>query len=506
MVDDRPENLLALEAILQGLGHELIRASSGEEALKRLLTTDFAVILLDVQMPGMDGFETAAHIKRREKTRDIPILFLTAIDGEAHQAFRGYAAGAVDYLAKPFDPWVLRAKVGVFVELYEKRSELAAQADGLRRQLARYDSAGLERLSLEALRRVGAGPGAARATAAPGWPRRWRGRSARRARAAAGPARSCGSRPRPVTRRSHDAARPGPVSGRRAPDCAGRADGGRSRGDARRRAAAGERAGHERGRARRHRDRAAHRHRSRPGPHRGDRPRTRLCRSATATPTRRARTAAASSCSTPSRRSGAPGTSPAASRCGSCSAWPSASRRDRRRLRRRRPRRPPSPPVVSWLLGLPSDLEERLTPAQLIGELLHRLCGAMQLEQGWLLAESVGDTRAVVGRRRARPRRPAAPEADDGPPAGAGGRGPRRCRTAAVCSSCRCAVARACSAPSSSARRTASTRPAWPCHGWWATGWESSCATTAPTRRSCATGARWRCWPRPASCSPARWT
>jgi CheY-like chemotaxis protein len=95
MVDDRPENLLALEAILQGLGYELIKASSGEEALKCLLTTDVAVILLDVQMPGMDGFETAAHVKRREKTRHIPILSLTATDGVAHQAFRGYAAGAV---------------------------------------------------------------------------------------------------------------------------------------------------------------------------------------------------------------------------------------------------------------------------------------------------------------------------------------------------------------------------------------------------------------------------
>ena len=150
MVDDRPENLLALEAILQSLGHELIKASSGEEALKCLLTHDVAVILLDVQMPGMDGFETAGHVKRREKTRDIPILFLTAIDGEAHQAFRGYAAGAVDYLSKPFDPWVLKAKVGVFVELYERRSELAAQADELRRQLARYDGAGLEALAQQA--------------------------------------------------------------------------------------------------------------------------------------------------------------------------------------------------------------------------------------------------------------------------------------------------------------------------------------------------------------------
>jgi CheY-like chemotaxis protein len=140
IVDDRPENLLALEAILQGLGHELVKAHSGEEALKRLLTEDFALILLDVQMPGMDGFETATHIKQRERTRDVPIVFLTAIDGEAHQAFRGYAAGAVDYLSKPFDPWVLRAKVGVFIELYERRRELAQQADELRRQLDRYTS------------------------------------------------------------------------------------------------------------------------------------------------------------------------------------------------------------------------------------------------------------------------------------------------------------------------------------------------------------------------------
>lgn len=164
LVDDRPENLLALEAILQGLGHDLIKATSGEEALKRLLVEDVAVLLLDVQMPGMDGFETAAHVKRREKTRDIPILFLTAIDGEAHQAFRGYAAGAVDYLSKPFDPWVLKAKVGVFVELYERRRELAAQADRLRRRLARYDAAGLDGLSeqvcaaLERARAAGSGP------------------------------------------------------------------------------------------------------------------------------------------------------------------------------------------------------------------------------------------------------------------------------------------------------------------------------------------------------------
>ncbi|WP_225448360.1 response regulator [Streptacidiphilus sp. P02-A3a] len=135
LVDDRAENLLALEAILSALDQTLVRATSGEEALKALLTDDFAVILLDVQMPGMDGFETAAHIKRRERTRDIPIIFLTAINHGPHHTFRGYAAGAVDYISKPFDPWVLRAKVSVFVELYMKNCQLKEQAALLRLQL-----------------------------------------------------------------------------------------------------------------------------------------------------------------------------------------------------------------------------------------------------------------------------------------------------------------------------------------------------------------------------------
>ncbi len=135
LVDDRPENLVALEAILGTMDYVLVRARSGDEALKALLTDEFAVILLDVSMPGMDGFETAAHIKRREKTRDIPIIFLTAVNNEPHQAFRGYAAGAVDYIAKPFDPWVLRAKVAVFVDLYLKNRQLREQAALLRRQL-----------------------------------------------------------------------------------------------------------------------------------------------------------------------------------------------------------------------------------------------------------------------------------------------------------------------------------------------------------------------------------
>jgi CheY-like chemotaxis protein len=136
LVDDRPENLLALEAILGSLGQEMVRASSGEEALKALLADEYAVILLDVQMPGMDGFETATHIKRRERTRDIPIIFLTAINREPQHAFRGYSAGAVDYLAKPFDPWVLRAKVSVFVDLYRKTRQVREQAELLAGQVA----------------------------------------------------------------------------------------------------------------------------------------------------------------------------------------------------------------------------------------------------------------------------------------------------------------------------------------------------------------------------------
>jgi CheY-like chemotaxis protein len=136
LVDDRAENLTALEAILSSLNQVLVPVRSGDEALKALLSGEFAVILLDVVMPGMDGFETAAHIKRRAKTRDIPIIFLTAASSEPDYAFRGYAAGAVDYIAKPFDPWVLRAKVSIFVELYMKNLQLREQAELMRSQLA----------------------------------------------------------------------------------------------------------------------------------------------------------------------------------------------------------------------------------------------------------------------------------------------------------------------------------------------------------------------------------
>ena len=132
IVDDRPENLLALEAILEPLGQILVRAHSGDEALRLLLTHDFAMILLDVQMPGIDGFETARLIKSRERTKYIPIIFLTAISKDEEYVFEGYSVGAVDYMTKPFQPDILRSKVSVFVDLYQKQRQLAAQADMIR--------------------------------------------------------------------------------------------------------------------------------------------------------------------------------------------------------------------------------------------------------------------------------------------------------------------------------------------------------------------------------------
>lgn len=127
LVDDRSENLLALDAILEPLGERTVRAHSGDEALKCLLTEDFAVILLDVQMPGLNGFETAELIKARERTRYIPIIFLTAISKDEAYVFRGYSVGAVDYMSKPFQPDVLRSKVAVFVDLYRKQRQLKQQ-------------------------------------------------------------------------------------------------------------------------------------------------------------------------------------------------------------------------------------------------------------------------------------------------------------------------------------------------------------------------------------------
>lgn len=132
MVDDHPANLLALEGILAPLGQVLVRATSGADALKAVLQHDFALILMDVQMPGMDGFQTAKLIKDREKSRSIPIIFLTALSRDAANVFKGYKHGAVDYLLKPFDAEILRAKVQVFVELYHKTEKLKHQEQLLR--------------------------------------------------------------------------------------------------------------------------------------------------------------------------------------------------------------------------------------------------------------------------------------------------------------------------------------------------------------------------------------
>ncbi|HZS35539.1 MAG TPA: response regulator [Polyangia bacterium] len=140
LVDDRVANLIALEAVLAPLGEQMVRATSGEEALRRVLEREFAVILMDVQMPGLDGIQTAELIKRRERSRRIPIIFLTAIHRDPSYVFRGYEKGAVDYLLKPFEPEILRSKVSVFIELFRKELEI-------RRQSARL--AELERKAIE---------------------------------------------------------------------------------------------------------------------------------------------------------------------------------------------------------------------------------------------------------------------------------------------------------------------------------------------------------------------
>jgi signal transduction histidine kinase len=133
LVDDHRENLLALEAILTNTGHTLVHAQSGAEALKALLHQEFALILMDVAMPDLDGYETAELIRRRERSRYTPIIFLTAnVKSDTH-VVRGYSAGAVDYLFKPFAPEVLLSKVAVFVELHTKRQALKEAADALKR-------------------------------------------------------------------------------------------------------------------------------------------------------------------------------------------------------------------------------------------------------------------------------------------------------------------------------------------------------------------------------------
>src|SRR5688572_26139421 len=145
IVDDRPEQLLALEAVLEDLGQNIVRAYSGREALRHLLNGDFAVILLDVNMPGMDGFETASLIRQRKNSEHVPIIFITAM-GDEMQVARGYSIGAVDYILTPVVPQVLRSKVAVFVDLFRKSEQVRRQAEWLRQratQLHRLTSASM---------------------------------------------------------------------------------------------------------------------------------------------------------------------------------------------------------------------------------------------------------------------------------------------------------------------------------------------------------------------------
>src|SRR5207245_9545800 len=148
LVDDDERNLLAVATVLEDLG-EVVLARSGEEALRHLLKGEFAVILLDVYMPGMDGYETAQIIRDRDQTKRIPIVFLSAVNKETEHLLRGYEMGAVDYVFKPVDPVVLRSKVAVFVDLFAKTKEIERKA---RQEQALLDAnlrANAERLRAE---------------------------------------------------------------------------------------------------------------------------------------------------------------------------------------------------------------------------------------------------------------------------------------------------------------------------------------------------------------------
>ncbi|EQA98510.1 response regulator [Sphingobium baderi] len=157
-VDDVAENLAALEALLKRDGLELLKARSGMEALELLLVHDVALALLDVQMPGMDGFELAELMRGTERTRRVPIIFLTAVATDERRRFRGYETGAVDYLLKPVDPQIVRNKVDIFVELFRQRLELARQRDehaaALARLTAHGDNSPLALVELDAEQRI----------------------------------------------------------------------------------------------------------------------------------------------------------------------------------------------------------------------------------------------------------------------------------------------------------------------------------------------------------------
>lgn len=140
IVDDLPENLLALEALIKGEGREVFKASSADEALSLLLEHEFALALLDVQMPGMDGFALAELMRGTERTKNIPIVFVTAAGRELNYAFKGYESGAVDFLYKPLDNHAVRSKVNVFVDLYRQRKVLARQLEALEQARTEQDA------------------------------------------------------------------------------------------------------------------------------------------------------------------------------------------------------------------------------------------------------------------------------------------------------------------------------------------------------------------------------
>src|SRR5712675_1117482 len=133
LVDDRADKLLAMEAIVSSLGENIVKARSGKEALRQLLHMDFAVILLDVSMPVMDGFETATLIRKRASSEHTPIIFVTSINNSENHVAKGYSLGAVDYMLTPIVLDVLRSKVAVFVELHRKSELIKLQAEELRR-------------------------------------------------------------------------------------------------------------------------------------------------------------------------------------------------------------------------------------------------------------------------------------------------------------------------------------------------------------------------------------
>ena len=155
VADDDARNLYVVDQMLRGPGLEIVLVESGEEALRRLLHEDFAVILLDVQMPRIDGYEVAAMIRNRSRSSRIPIIFLTAYNKDELQVFRGYTAGAVDYVFKPIEPLILKSKVDVFVDLYRKTEEIRRQGEEERRLLVENLRVRGEKLQAEqALRRA----------------------------------------------------------------------------------------------------------------------------------------------------------------------------------------------------------------------------------------------------------------------------------------------------------------------------------------------------------------